>query len=267
MYTLSDNNNIYIYNKTAKCVQNRLTKKIFPIRRIIVLTFVGVLEGSTESIHGHIKYDLREWHVNKYYKNYNMADLEILEQFLDIDTDNKRLRNGKKKYNKNQYYYYRNQFYIVKLTKDKWMVCSDDDNTRRLLRLYTWYFHPNGYAATKIKQSTKRWHQVYLTYQHPNVADHINNKKFDNRSQNFRIVSHRENARNLTKRKTNTSGKQGVRRYVANGWSYWKAQIRDDEGNQISKHYSIAKYGDDEAKQLAINQRLEWQKKYNYIGD
>ena len=196
-----------------------------------------------------------------------MTDLEVIEQFLNIDTDIKRLRPGKKKHNKNRYFYYPNQFYIVSLTQNKWIVCSDDDNTRKLLRMHTWSFGHSGYAATKIKQSTKRWHQVYLTYQHPNVADHINNMKFDNRSQNFRIVSYRENARNLTKRKTNTSGKQGVRRCVVNGWSYWKAQIRDDECNQISKHYSIAKYGEEEAKRQAINQRLEWERLYNYIGD
>ena len=196
-----------------------------------------------------------------------MTDLETIEQFLEIDTDNKRLRDGKKKRNKNKYYYFRNQFYIVSLTQGKWMVCSDDDTTRRLLRMYTWCFGPGGYTATNIGNSFKYLHQLYMTYQHPNVADHINNRKYDNRSENLRIVQQKENTRNRTKRKTNTSGKQGIYRQKTGGINYWKALIFDNEGTQIAKYFSIAKYGDEEAKQKAIAKRVEWEQLYGYIGD
>lgn len=196
-----------------------------------------------------------------------MAELEIIEQLLNINTDGKRLRDGKRKKYKNKYYYYTNQFYIISLTRNKWMVCSDDDNTRRLLRRHTWFFHSGGYAMTSIGRSKKYWHQVYMTYEKPIVADHINNKIYDNRAENLRLVQQKENMRNLTKSKANTSGKQGVSKFVRGGCDYWRAYICSDDGTRIMKYYSIAKYGDDEAKQLAINQRLEWQKKYNYIGD
>ena len=36
-----------------------------------------------------------------------MADLNEIEGYLDIDITNKRLRHGKKKHNKNQYYWFR----------------------------------------------------------------------------------------------------------------------------------------------------------------
>ena len=196
-----------------------------------------------------------------------MADLEVIEQLLCIDTDNKRLRNGKRKPNKNQYFYYKHNYYIVKLTKDKWIVCSDNDNTRKLLRIYTWWFHPTGYAKTHIGNSTKSWHQLYLSYQSPNICDHINNKRFDNRSQNFRIVNQKENTRNRSKPKNNTSCKQGVFRCVKGRRAYWWAQINDISGKQIQKLYSIAKLGEDEAKQKAIQKRKEWERLYNYIGD
>jgi hypothetical protein len=196
-----------------------------------------------------------------------MAELEIIEQFLNINTDNKRLRDGKRKPNKNQYYYYTNQFYIIKLTQNKWVIANDDSTTRRLLRRYTWCIHPDGYAKTNIDHSTKFWHNLYLTYQKPNLADHINNKRYDNRIDNLRIVHQRENTRNKTKYKNNKSGKMGVSRDMIRGCAYWKVRIRDPEGKLISKCYSVNKLGEDTAKQLAIEKRLELERLYGYIGD
>jgi hypothetical protein len=196
-----------------------------------------------------------------------MAELEIIEQFLNINTDNKRLRDGKRKPNKNQYYYYTNQFYIIKLTQNKWVIANDDSTTRRLLRRYTWYFCPEGYAATRIGNILKRWHQLYLSYEQPSVADHINNRRYDNRSDNLRVVQHRENMRNKTKYKNNKSGKMGVSRWVGRGMAYWKVHIRDPEGKQIAKYFSINKLGEELAKKQAIEKRVELERLYGYIGD
>ena len=198
-----------------------------------------------------------------------MTDLEKIEQFLDIDTDDKRLRNGKKKNNKNQYFYYKDQFYIVKLTQEKWMVCSDDDTTRKLLRNHTWYAHSNGYAVTDTKRNgiraTKLFHRLVIEAQ--DKSDHINRNTFDNRATNLRDVTSRQNMRNKTKHKNNTSGKQGIYRYVTRGYNYWMAYIYDNEGNRIYKSFSIKQYGEEEAKQKAIEQRLAWEQLYGYIGD
>ena len=63
-----------------------------------------------------------------------MTSLERIQNFLNIEIDNRRLRNGKKKHNKNCYYYYKDLYYIVKLTKDHWMIAEDNNKTRQLLR-------------------------------------------------------------------------------------------------------------------------------------
>ena len=200
-----------------------------------------------------------------------MASLADLEEFLNIEIGDKRLCNGKKKKNKNQYYYFRDEYYIVKLTKEKWMIAQDCKRTRRLLRLYVWCLHSKGYARTTYEGTNKRWHQLFLNYDDDMVADHINNVRYDNRSENLRIVTQKQNNRNLSKRSDNTSGKQGVCRCTLNKgkyqYQYWKVQICDDEGKLIQRCFSIDKYGDAEAKRLAIEKRIELEQELGYIGD
>jgi hypothetical protein len=118
-----------------------------------------------------------------------MASLADLEEFLNIEIGDKRLRAGKKSQYANQYYYFRDEYYIVKLTKDKWMVAEDCKRTRRLLRLYCWCISSVGYAKTKYEGHTTNWHKLFLNYEDDMVADHINNKRYDNRSENLRIVT------------------------------------------------------------------------------
>jgi hypothetical protein len=107
-----------------------------------------------------------------------------------------------------------------------------------------------------------------LEYEKPNVADHINHKKFDNRDENLRVVSQRENDRNRTKPSNNTSNKLGVNRSTNNkNNSYWRVQITDNDYKPISKLFSIQKLGEDEAKRQAIEYRKQLEVQYNYIGD
>ena len=135
-----------------------------------------------------------------------MTSLECIQNFLNIEIDNRRLRNGKKKHNKNCYYYYKDLYYIVKLSKDHWMIAEDNNKTRQLLRFYYWYSSTHGY----VKTYSMYWHQAVLNYEHGLVADHINHNRFDNRMNNLRIVTPRENQRNKHISKANTSGKQGL---------------------------------------------------------
>ena len=101
------------------------------------------------------------------------------------------------------------------------------------------------------------------------MADHINNKKFDNRIDNIRIVLARENNRNRTVRSDNTSGKQGIYYYIEKktGLHYWKVVITDNNQKNISKCFSVKKLGDAEAKRQAIEYRKQLEIQFGYIGD
>ena len=198
-----------------------------------------------------------------------MTDLENIEQHLNIDTDGKRLREGKKKKNKNKYFYFRNQFYVVELTQDKWMIASDDDTTRRLLRDHVWYVHSRGYATTPIKVNgrykTERFHRLVIGAR--DKGDHINRHTFDNRVTNLRDVTTRDNNRNKSTQRNNTSGKQGVCRDTIKGRQYFKVRICNNDGKRISKFFSIDKLGEEDAKRQAIQKRLELEQLYGYDGE
>jgi hypothetical protein len=101
------------------------------------------------------------------------------------------------------------------------------------------------------------------------VADHINNKRFDNRIDNIRIVTVRENNRNTTIRSDNTSGKQGVYQFLdkRHDYHYWQVNIRDNNQKNISKCFSVKKLGNEEAKRQAIEYRKQLEIQYGYIGD
>jgi hypothetical protein len=198
-----------------------------------------------------------------------MTTLNNIQSILNLEIGDKRLKDGKKKINKNQYYYYEQAYYIINLTKDKWMIAEDCQKTRKLLKKHCWYTGTDGYACTNVDKSTELWHQLFYNYEFGLVADHINNKTFDNRHDNIRIVSLSENSRNRTINSNNTSGKQGIFQFLdkRNGYHYWKVEIRDNNNKRIQKYFSVKKLGDAEAKRQAIEIRKQLEIQYGYIGD
>jgi hypothetical protein len=108
-----------------------------------------------------------------------------------------------------------------------------------------------------LYQPTKSVHRLIAKMFIPNPdnlsdVDHINHNKLDNRLENLRWVSSSDNNRNMSIRKKNTSGHQGVSFEKYN--NRWAAQWYNIEGKQKNKYFSIKKYGDN-AKQLAIDFR------------
>jgi hypothetical protein len=198
-----------------------------------------------------------------------MADLAEIEALLNIEIGDKRLKNGKKYKNKNQYYYYEQNYYIVKLSQNKWMICEDCRTTRKLLRKHCWYTGTYGYGETTVVRNTKMWHKLFLNYENGLVADHINNRRYDNRFDNLRVVTYTVQSRNKSKPSNNTSGKQGVSLWVdkRDGYQYWTARIRDDTRRVKSKRFSVRRLGEVEAKRQAIECREQWEEAYGYLGD
>jgi len=94
-------------------------------------------------------------------------------------------------------------------------------------------------------------------------VDHIDHNKSNNMLNNLRWVTGSINCRNKTKYKNNTTGMRGVN-YDKKG--YWTATWSDDNKKNCQKAFSVKKYGNEEAKQLAINYRKERAQENGYIN-
>ena len=193
-----------------------------------------------------------------------MASIQIIEEFLNIETGDKKLCDGKYKSEKNKYYYFKDRYYIISVVGDKWFVASDCRRTRRLLRSNTWHCS-GGYICNYIHKL--RFHREMIGCDDDLVGDHINRKTFDNRIENLRAITKIDNDRNRTKRSSNTSGKQGVSKVRKGGNHYWNVQIHNLQGQRISKYFSIKKLGNDEAYALAVATRRELEQEYGYTGE
>jgi hypothetical protein len=122
----------------------------------------------------------------------------------------------------------------------------------------------DGYYRVSLSKDDKEYtvkvHRLIAKMFIPNpnnleFIDHINQNRSDNRLENLRWVSRKDNNRNRSMNKNNTTGNQGVFFRNDDKFSYWQAYWCDNEGKQKFKTFPIKKYGNDEAKQLAIDFR------------
>ena len=202
-----------------------------------------------------------------------MTSLEIIENLLDIEIGERKLRNGRKHPDKNRYYRYDN-YYIMKLSGNKnlWCIVDNTREMRKLLRLHYWYptinnTHPSAYVRTSVKGKHQRLHRKLMNNPEGLVVDHINRKSFDNRRENLRIVTQKQNLRNRSIGKNNKTGHTGVSRSENGKYPCFCARICNNDGIQISKSFSIKRYGEEEAKRLAIQKRKAWEQEYQYQGE
>ena len=191
-----------------------------------------------------------------------MTSLNIIEELLHIQIGDKHLKKGKNKETKNQYYYYQNRYYIVSLPNEKWIIMSTNNQTREILTNHI-LRNSEGYAQTTINDSNKKLHQLLLVCPNNMVVDHIKRNKFDNRLSNLRIVTVHDNNRNKSKPNTNTSGFVGV----CKDGNSWRAFINDNQGNKLTKNFSIKRHGENESLEMAINQRAIWKQELGYLGE
>ena len=94
-------------------------------------------------------------------------------------------------------------------------------------------------------------------------VDHIDHNRFNNMVNNLRWVTSSENQRNRSICTTNTSGVSGV--CFDKRENSWCASWYDEDKRKF-KSFSVKKYGDREAQQLAINYRNEKARENGYIN-
>jgi len=166
--------------------------------------------------------------------------------------------------NKYEYYDENTTKVIVLNTKNPGEFLISNSDLERV-KAHSWYIKDTTdyghvpYIASKINNSTIKLHRFIMNASKGVVVDHINRNSFDNRRENLRIVSYRENNINCSKSKNNTSGRTGVYFVSAKGThsAKWVAQWVEPDSKKIQKHFAISKYGESEAKRLAESARNE----------
>lgn len=121
--------------------------------------------------------------------------------------------------------------------------------------------NPDGYIRIGINRKSTLlhrwvWEQLVGPIPEGYVIDHINGITTDCRLLNLRCIPVKYNTRNTSKRIDNNSGTTGVSKLLDRGMEYWRVSWVDPiSGKRNSKKFRISKYGDDEAKRLAIQFR------------
>lgn len=119
---------------------------------------------------------------------------------------------------------------LIYLTKGRLTIV--DDGIFNAVGYLKWYCTTNGYAMRRINGKNVLLHHLVIGY--PLVGkevDHINRDPLDNRLENLRLVTHKENMNNLGVRADNKSGIRGV--YWCNKKKKWRLQYQHKYGGDF----------------------------------
>ena len=119
---------------------------------------------------------------------------------------------------------------------------------------------PDNYATISLNNKLITFHKYITDY---DMTDHINRDTLDNRFCNLRKTTHKLNNNNRGVLKNKRDDKDHVLgvRYVSKDNS-WQARIKQND-KEYTKSFSVKKFGNDEAKKLAIETRKQFNELYN----
>jgi hypothetical protein len=121
----------------------------------------------------------------------------------------------------------------------------------------------NGYRTLRVGGKTMREHRIIFALHHgymPIVVDHINNDRTNNRIENLRAATIKENQLNSRTRVTSSSGVKNVHWHKATG--QWQVMVRT---NGKRKHVGL--FDDlEDAKAAAILWRNKYQGEFANHG-
>lgn len=115
-----------------------------------------------------------------------------------------------------------------------------------------WYMTDQGYAISDTKRKGELLHRLLTDCPEGKIVDHINRNSLDNRKQNLRICTQKENTFNSGIRTDNKTGHTGI--VYRKREKKWFAYINKD-GRQHSLGYH-------DTKEQAIKARKEGEVKY-----
>lgn len=136
----------------------------------------------------------------------------------------------------------------IELTRNKYTIVDDDDY--EVLVPHKWYCSATGYAVRTNKAI--RMHRVVANAPSGLEVDHINGNRLDNRKSNLRIVTHKQNMRNMTKAKGYTYIKS-TGRYSASVMRDGKNIFLGSHATEIEARGAYVKFIEDEQSAMVKN--------------
>lgn len=149
----------------------------------------------------------------------------------------------------------------VKLTKDQ--IMTTDYKFLDIVEKYPLFSSKSEgetskyYVSMMVGKEQKQFHNFITGWF---MVDHIDRNPMNNCISNLRETTHKLNNNNRTKSISSNAIELGVT-YSAKDDAY-KARIKQD-GKEVSKQFSIKKYGKEEALRLAIETRKEFNRAFN----
>lgn len=193
--------------------------------------------------------------INKYKKIFGESLYESLVDFSNKD----KIASNLVIFNYNyQNIYILKENYAVGYTHLGDMFLVDLDDVKRLLN-YTWCIKIKNGSDSRLVSLTdgkmRFLHRIIMNIEDQSIiVDHINHKQYDNRKNNLRLCSSRENSLNTSLSKNNTSGVNGVsmmkngkyRAYINENYKQIHLGSFDtlEEAKSARKKASIQLYGD-----------------------
>jgi len=171
---------------------------------------------------------------------------------------------------RNKYRYIDDDTIEVKLDKDQTFIT--DSKFIDVVEKYTLYVTKSGtnvnskyYVGLLDGRKNKMFHNFITGF---NFVDHVDRNPLNNKLSNLIQSNNSQNNKNRTvgPKIYDPYYLSGIFEYVKDGKVYYRARIKE---NSISyeKHFSVNKYGDDQAKKMAIRWRLDMLKKHNSKND
>ena len=127
-----------------------------------------------------------------------------------------------RKYNK---YYYENDFMvgITSNTGNKFYFDKEDFNKIKEL---CWFETKQGYLQNKSGNKIIHFHRLVTNCPSGMDVDHINHNPLDNRKENLRICTHKENMQNYLIKRPNILSEYGISKHKTGNNEYFMIQLK-----------------------------------------
>nr|WQM87059.1 HNH-family endonuclease [Marseillevirus cajuinensis] len=133
-----------------------------------------------------------------------------------------------------------------------------DKEDLELIQSRTCRFSASGYVRTSDRGRVVKLHNLIMAHKPGELTvDHINRDPLDNRKCNLRITNQRTQSINQKMQRSNKSGIKGVARITGSDkyTVHWRASWQNENMQPCTKSFAISKYGEEEAKRLAVEFR------------